>query len=254
MKVLVEQINILETMTPLDFLDFRDMLRPASGFQSVQFKVLETILGLRIENRHGREYFLTQLRPDDVAQIREVEKRTPVTVLMNRWLERMPFFDHHDLWPEHNPSAFWMEYRQAYADSLGEGEKQMLAHFDNMLMDDGFLEPHRTLSTKARRAALFINLYRDYPMLQLPYRLIDSLLELDELMAIWRFRHVNMVHRMIGHRVGTGGSSGKDYLRSALDKHYIFQEYAELTSLLIDRQRVPRLTPALEKRLGYAAG
>lgn len=62
-RVLVDQINILETMTPLDFLDFRNMLRPASGFQSVQFKVLEAHLGLRMENRHGKDYYVSQLRP-----------------------------------------------------------------------------------------------------------------------------------------------------------------------------------------------
>lgn len=254
MKVLVEQINILETMTPLDFLDFRDMLRPASGFQSVQFKVLETILGLRIANRHGREYFLSQLRPDDVTAIREVEKRTPVTELLNKWLERMPFFKENKWWDGGNAEQFWLKYREAYASSLGDGEKQMLTHFDNLIMHPDWNEEHRTLTTAARRAGLFINLYRDLPMLQLPFRLLDAVLELDELMAIWRFRHVNMVSRMIGHRVGTGGSSGKEYLRSALDKHYIFQEYAELTSLQVERRKLPRLTPVLEARLGYAHG
>lgn len=254
MKVLVEQINILETMTPLDFLDFRDMLRPASGFQSVQFKVLETILGLRIANRHGKEYFLSQLRPDDVAAIRQVENRIPVTELLNKWLERMPFFHRSDLWEGGNAEIFWQEYRNAYSLSLGDGEKQMLNHFDNLMMTKDWNEENRTLSTSARRAALFINLYRDLPLLQLPFRLIDSLLELDELMAIWRFRHVNMVSRMIGHRVGTGGSSGKEYLRSALDKHYIFQEYAELTSLQIERRKLPLLSAKLEQTLGYSNG
>src|SRR5215470_10796283 len=70
LKVLVHQIDIMETMTPMDFQDFRDLLRPASGFQSVQFKLLEARLGLRAENRFGQQYYLSQLRPEEVDQIR----------------------------------------------------------------------------------------------------------------------------------------------------------------------------------------
>nr|HQU56114.1 tryptophan 2,3-dioxygenase family protein [Chitinophagaceae bacterium] len=55
LRVLVHQLDIMETMTPMDFLDFRDMLRPASGFQSWQFKELEARLGLKFEDRHGKE-------------------------------------------------------------------------------------------------------------------------------------------------------------------------------------------------------
>src|SRR5258705_11582784 len=62
LRVLVHQIDIMETMTPMDFLDFRDMLRPASGFQSWQFKELEAKLGLKFEQRNGKEYYTSQLR------------------------------------------------------------------------------------------------------------------------------------------------------------------------------------------------
>jgi tryptophan 2,3-dioxygenase len=94
-------------------------------------------------------------------------------------------------------------------------------------------------------------LYRDYPLLQLPFQLLNLLLDIDELMATWRYRHMNMVHRMIGMRVGTGGSSGKEYLKSALDKHYIFGELAELTSFLIERRNLPILPTNLEDRLAF---
>ena len=71
LRVLVHQIDIMETMTPMDFLDFRDMLRPASGFQSVQFKVLEAGLGLRYERRHGQEHYVSQLRPAEVELVKK---------------------------------------------------------------------------------------------------------------------------------------------------------------------------------------
>jgi tryptophan 2,3-dioxygenase len=58
---------------------------------------------------------------------------------------------------------------------------------------------------------------------------------------------------MIGSRIGTGGSSGKDYLKAAADKHYIFKEISQLNSYLIERRKLPVLSSEIEKRLGFAA-
>lgn len=250
MKVLVHKIDILETMTSLDFLDFRDMLRPASGFQSIQFKELEALLGLKMEHRHGQEYYTSQLRPEDKSKIENLSKKPSILELLNEWLERMPYFDNNELWMGWEGMAFWYVYRELYLQSLGEGEKQNISLFDELFMTDDKKEG-RALSDKARRAALFIFLYRDYPILQNPFRIINQLLEIDELLANWRWRHVNMVSRMIGMRVGTGGSSGKGYLREAALKHYVFSEFAELSSFLIERQKLPKLTPALETIMGF---
>jgi tryptophan 2,3-dioxygenase len=103
----------------------------------------------------------------------------------------------------------------------------------------------------ACRAALFIKLYRGYPMLQMPFQFLQLLLDIDEQLSTWRYRHVNMVQRMIGMRTGTGGSTGKEYLHGALEKHYIFREIAGLTSFLIERKNLPVLSPELERRLGF---
>jgi tryptophan 2,3-dioxygenase len=103
----VHQIDIMETMTPLDFLDFRDMLRPASGFQSMQFKQLEAKLGLTMEDRHGKEYYTSQLRPEDAATINQGEQQVSVLRLVNNWLERMPHFEQTELWE----TDFWQTYR-----------------------------------------------------------------------------------------------------------------------------------------------
>jgi len=64
---------------------------------------------------------------------------------------------------------------------------------------------------------------------------------------------MNMVHRMIGTRIGTGGSSGKEYLKAAADRHYIFKEIAQLNSFLIERRKLPVLPSELEKQLGFVA-
>lgn len=249
MRVLVHKVDILETMTPLDFLDFRDLLRPASGFQSMQFKILEAKLGLKMEHRHGQQYYTSQLRPEDKAAIEKLSTEPTLLELLNNWLERMPFFEDVALWENGNDKAFWNHYRDTYSQSLGEGEKQNIERFDELFLNPDFQEG--TLSDRARRSALFILLYRDYPLLQNPYRIINLCLEVDELFATWRWRHMNMVHRMIGTRSGTGGSTGKGYLREAALKHYVFGEFAELNSFMIERRQLPKLTVELEKLLSF---
>ncbi|HEY9362366.1 MAG TPA: tryptophan 2,3-dioxygenase family protein, partial [Chitinophagaceae bacterium] len=84
-------------------------------------------------------------------------------------------------------------------------------------------------------------------------QVLNNLLEIDEQLSTWRHRHMNMVHRMIGTRIGTGGSTGKDYLKAAADKHYIFKEIAQLTSFLIERRKLPALPSTIERQLGFGA-
>jgi tryptophan 2,3-dioxygenase len=259
LRVLVHQIDIMETMTPMDFLDFRDMLRPASGFQSWQFKELEAKLGLKFQHRHGQEYYTSQLRKEHVDMIKNAEQDKSLLQLVNDWLERMPFFREEENWKKfsvHSPidklPAFWSEYRYQYQNSLAEAERGNLDAFDETFIKPSAAE-QKTLSAAASRAALFIMLYRGYPMLQLPFQLLNALLEIDEQLSSWRYRHMNMVHRMIGTRIGTGGSSGKDYLKAAADKHYIFKEIAQLNSFLIERKKLPVLPADVEKRLGFIA-
>lgn len=260
LKVLVHQIDIMETMTPMDFLDFRDMLRPASGFQSWQFKELEARLGLKYQHRHGQEYYISQLRQQQIDIIKKAESEKSLLQLVNAWLERMPFFEEPDLWKEYKSLGadpantglhqFWADYRKLYSGSLTEGENANSAYFDKVFLDSSATEEGQ-LSPRASRAALFIMLYRGYPIMQLPFQLLNNLLEIDEQMSIWRYRHMSMVHRIIGTRVGTGGSTGKEYLKGALDKHYIFAEIARLTSFLIERRRLPELSREMEMRLGF---
>lgn len=245
LKVLVHQVDIMETMTPMDFLDFRDMLRPASGFQSWQFKIMEGRLGLKFHQRHGQEYYISQLRPQQVAMIRLAESEKSLLELVNCWLERIPYTD-----DERN----WSTYRETYLNSLSEGEKDNIKYFDDVFGEGPLTEgslTQRSLSPKACRAALFIMMYRGYPILQLPFQLLNNLLDIDEQLSTWRYRHMNMVHRMIGSRIGTGGSSGKEYLKGAADKHYIFTEVARLTSFLIERRKLPGLSIEMERKLGF---
>lgn len=264
LKVLVHQIDIMETMTPMDFLDFRDMLRPASGFQSWQFKLLEARLGLKYELRYGQQYYVSQLRQPEIDTIKTAEKDPSLLQLVNTWLERMPFFrlpadgplPGTTVQPQDHGIAFWANYRQRYLESLADSEKSNFDLFDKMFFEvpspGGPSAEPRSLSPAACRAALFIMLYRGYPILQLPFQVLNQLLEIDEQLSTWRYRHMSMVHRIIGTRIGTGGSTGKDYLSAALHKHHLFKEVAGLTSFLIERKRLPQLDAEMEKRLGFA--
>lgn len=252
LDIAVSQMTVLETMTPLDFLDFRDLLRPASGFQSIQFKMIEAGLGLAYDNRHGKSYYLSQLTEQDINRVKKAESEQSLITLINKWLERMPFIKNEDYW--HSATGgedFWRKYRQAYVDSLQEGERQNIKTFDLLFMNDSEYPAYRRFSADANRNALFIMLYRDHPLLHLPYELLSTLLEIDELLSLWRHRHIHMVQRTIGKRVGTGGSSGADYLRGAADSHYIFKELAELTSYLMPRHSLPKLPESLVRDLGY---
>jgi tryptophan 2,3-dioxygenase len=260
-KVLVQQVDILETMTPLDFLDFRDALRPASGFQSTQFKIIEAKLGLQFEERFGQHYYTSQLKSADAEKIKQIEAGANIVTLINTWLERMPFFENISDWEKfddgikqadlsiNNNHPFWRVYEHIFTDALADAEKSNATQLAQIILTD---EAPRRLTAKACRAALFIKLYRGYPMLELPFQLLDVLLEVDNMLGNWRYRHMNMVRRMIGSRIGTGGSSGAGYLQGAMDKHYIFKEIAQLNSFLINRQKLPKLPANIALKLGYA--
>jgi tryptophan 2,3-dioxygenase len=246
LKLLVQQIDIMETMTPMDFLDFRDMLRPASGFQSWQFKELEAKLGLKFEQRYGQEYYTSVLRKEHIDIVKKAEADKSLLQLVNQWLERMPFLK------EAGGIDFWNNYQTIYKTGLAEAEKNNSVAFDEIFNDlTPSTDGQRTLTFTACRSALFIMLYRGYPLLQLPFQVLNALLEIDVQLSSWRYRHMNMVQRMIGIRIGTGGSSGKDYLKGAADKHYIFKEIAQLNSFLIERRKLPALNKEMESRLGF---
>ena len=241
-RLLIEQIRILESMTPLDFLDFRKYLFPASGFQSFQFRTLEVLLGLKESKRHtyhGTEYqsvFDEQKR----VQLHDMETGNSLLQLVEDWLERTPFLETKDF--------NFLELYKAAVTRMLESEKSAIAQsqilsektkamrlqmvgdtdsyfaniFDESVHNQLRSEQKLQLSYKATIAALFINLYRDEPILQMPFQFLNKLVDIDEHFTTWRYRHAQMVLRMLGRKVGTGGSSGYDYLTKTAISHHIF--------------------------------
>ena len=258
-KLLNHQIDVIETMTPLDFLEFRELLHGASGFQSKQFREIEASLGLQMENRFRPDYYkhteLGGFNTKDFEEITEFEERPSILQMVERWLGRMPFFED-EFWrdwektPDDKRRPFWERYRAVYEQSLSERDDKsdLLGKFDDIFFQSGSGE----FSPAALRAALFIMLYRDEPLFRLPFALLNSLIEIDEQLANFRYRHLQMVRRMIGTRVGTGGSSGENYLQGAVNKNYIFKELAGVITFLIERRNLPALPARLHHALRFS--
>ena len=256
LELLNQQVSVLETMTALDFLEFRDHLVPASGFQSKQFRLIEAKLGLKMEERHKKEYYKHtrrgSLSESDMQDVTHVESESTLKELIIKWLERTPFFDE-AFWAEYvsvsgaKEDKFWADYRKIYQDGLSEAEGGRLAEFEKVFFKEG----RGDLSSKAMQAALFITLYRDLPVIQMPFALLNTLSEIDELLSNWRYRHFSMVRRMIGIRAGTGGTSGAGYLEGTLSQHYAFREITEVATFLIERSKLPELPNELKEMVSF---
>jgi tryptophan 2,3-dioxygenase len=261
-ELVIDHLNVLETMTSLDFLEFRNLLIPASGFQSKQFRLIEVKLGLLAEQRHkGTHYKHTGaggFEQKDLEEIDRAESEGTLKPLLLNWLERMPFFEE-SYWrqyegivaPGFGVESFWLDYKDAYRQSLSESEKDKVEDLERALHVDGI----GRLSPGATRAALFILLYRNLPIFHLPFELLNTLTEIDEMISNWRHRHLVMVRRMIGMRVGTGGTSGAGYLEgTASNDYYVFRELIEITTYLIERSRLPILPEGLRSKASFLAG
>ena len=98
---------------------------------------------------------------------------------------------------------------------------------------------------------MLINLYRDEPILHLPFRLLTLLTDIERNFTTWRQRHAQMAMRMIGTRIGTGGTSGHEYLDRAAESHKVFSDLSALASFFIPRSALPSLPPDVRSRMGF---
>ena len=272
--MLLSYLGILETMTPMDFLEFRSLLMPASGFQSTQFREIEIKLGLNTHNRENvdREFFLGRLTEKDRDKLLSLEKSPSLLKLVEAWLERMPFTNT-------NNYNFWEEYKKTITGILEVDRKTIevnLAHlpekdvamqlenlrgtqenFDSLFNADQHNkiveEGQRKLSQKAMLNALFIALYRDEPMLTMPYQMFSAMMDIDENFTTWRYRHALLAQRMLGRKIGTGGSSGHQYLKKAADNNRVFLDLFNLSTFLVPRSQLPKIPADVRRKLNFHA-
>ena len=230
------QFDVLETMTPMDFLEFRNFLHPASGFQSLQFRKVEIMLGLKTNKRAAvdSQLFIGHLSAEEQEKLKKLEQKPTLFEYLEQWLSRMPFVQFKNF-------DFWQEYSQ----TLEAHERQ---NFNNLLTS----KTHGRLSQKSALNALFIMLFREEPILTWPYKILASLINIDEHLTTWRYRHALMAQRMLGGKAGTGGSSGHNYLKMTAEKNRIFSEFFSLSSYLIPKSILPPLPSQLKKEMGFA--
>lgn len=168
LKVCVTQIDILETMTPLQFNAFRSYLSSSSGFQSAQFRMVEALLGRRDSKMAGH------LPPDIQEHIKVITSKNSV------WDSTL-----------------------AYLATRGHVIPQEVL---NRNKSEGYVANPAVQS-------VLLDVHRNDPESAM---VCERLVDIDEGLQEWRYRHVKMVERTIGHKVGTGGSSGAAYLASTL--------------------------------------
>lgn len=268
-QVLIDQIQIMETMTTLDFMEFRDYLVPASGFQSLQFRLVEATLGIRPEHRMDieKQFINSRLKPEDRKTLEETEQQVSIFELLEAWLARMPFsqFEGYDFWGDYALAVHKMLRHDHEIISNNPGLDEPLramelknlettrATFASLLDADRFAEWRAQgkvrLSQKAMLSAVFIFLYRDYPALQMPFEILSALVEVDEKFTTWRFRHALMVHRMLGTKIGTGGSSGHEYLKSTTERNRVFLDLFNLATFLMPKSMAPILPRYIKDQL-----
>ena len=114
-KLLIDQVGILETMTPMDFLEFRDLLTPASGFQSLQFRQIENKLGMDSDKRvrFGKQKYDKYLESNDRSKAIDSENASSLFTLLENWLERTPFLQFEEF-------NFWSSYKIAVEDMINK--------------------------------------------------------------------------------------------------------------------------------------
>ncbi|MBX3197726.1 MAG: tryptophan 2,3-dioxygenase [Labilithrix sp.] len=268
--------EIMETMTTRDYLAFRDKLNPASGFQSAQLREIEALVGLADTDRIplGNEHsYMNALKNEDGSPssayrrvAARLEDKPTLLDAVKDWLYRTPI---HGSTPDSAGDAetvarFVDSYADAHAkcanEALAIAKDGALTPSDAERLDKRYAgeiaaaraflhaeevpEPERQRVSRQRAALVFIESYRELPLLAWPRVIIDELVAFEQAFVIFRQRHARMVERIIGRRTGTGGSSGVDYLDQTALRYRIFRDVWAVRTLLVRQTELPPLEHA----------
>ncbi len=276
--------EIMETMTTRDYLAFRDKLSPASGFQSGQLREIEVLIGLpdaeRIPLGHEHSY-MNALKNHDgspSSAYRRVEARLgdKPTLLeaIQDWLYRTPIQGSTPGQADdaERVRAFIDAYSASQArcadEALALAKSAALSAADTerlearykretesaraFLRAEDVAEDQRARASRIRAAIVFIESYRELPLLAWPRVIVDELVALEQAFVVFRQRHARMVERVIGRRTGTGGSSGVDYLDQTALRYRIFRDVWAVRALLVRQAALAALERA--EVYGFASG
>lgn len=270
-----QHFRLMETMRTQDYLLFRDKLNPASGFQSAQMREIEILLGLPDEDRIalGNEGSYTDaLKSHDgspspaLARVQRRQRDLPnLKTAVDQWLHRTPIDGSSPDVPgdEQVVTTFVDRYLAGHetlcqraidhavkVQALAPADHERLrARYRGQLQGarrhmhaEDVPAERRAFVRRLRAAILFVDSNRTLPLLSWPGQIIDGLIECEQAMLAFRQRHARMVERVIGRRVGTGGSDGVAYLDQTALKYRVFTEIWAARTLLLP----PDLTPPLD--------
>ncbi|MFM1956847.1 MAG: hypothetical protein RLZ41_246 [Actinomycetota bacterium] len=181
MKTCVGQLDILETMTPLQFNTFRGRLQSSSGFQSAQFREFEAVLGRRDQAGAGAE------KHTGMGMAEHLIPGSPARARVEAAMQRRSLWD---------STLIYLETRGHKMPAEVMNRDVTVGYTDHEGVQEVLLDVHRNDAEAAM--------------------ICEALVDLDEGLQEWRYRHVKMVERTIGHKMGSGGSSGVGYLSSTL--------------------------------------
>ena len=271
-----DHFEVMETLSTRDYLAFRDKLSPASGFQSAQMREIEILLGLAAEDRiplgNQRSFLEALENPDGTPspayeRVRaRMEDRPTLKAAVRAWLARTPIggVPHDHAEAPARLASFVDGYLEAYrrhvdelsaqakvdartpedADRLArryEDEYQGAARFLRAL---DVAEDERAFTARVRAAVVFLESYRELPLLAWPRELVDGLVALEQACVVFRQRHARMVERIIGRRTGTGGSAGVAYLDETALRYRVFDDLWAARTILLPRRALPDVVEA----------
>ena len=273
LRKVADHFAVMETLTTRDYLAFRDKLSPASGFQSAQMREIEILLGLpdaeRIPLGHEHSY-MQALRAADgsesPASRRVAARLGDVPTLrdaVHAWLLRTPIQGSTpaDAGDSERVRAFVDAYcrsqERAVRDAMELARVEALTAEDAKRLEArsasevasarAFLtaedapEAERARVARIRAALVFIESYRELPLLAWPREVVDGLVALEQAFVVFRQRHARMVERIIGRRTGTGGSAGVEYLDQTALRYRVFRDVWAVRTLLVRQSVLPPL-------------
>lgn len=260
LKLCVSQFQVMETLPPQDFLAFRDKLTPASGFQSFQMREMEILLGFDEAQRvtYGGIRALDHIKQEGgyaAARVEQAQAEPTLRAGLLAWLHRTPIQGSRPSDPgddravEDFVTAYLARVETHGRDGVerlvgafGEGERARIAERVALAQaaTEAFLRDPDPAVRRARAGLLFIESYRELPLLAWPRLLLDTVVEMEEQLVLFRHRHARMVERVIGRRVGTGGSAGVEYLDKT-GAYRVFPELWSVRSALLPPDRLPTL-------------
>jgi tryptophan 2,3-dioxygenase len=269
LELCATQFGVMETLTPQDFLGFRDKLIPSSGFQSFQMRQIEVLMGLGQEERTDSGFGdpLAAIRKMGkgspageyaIAQLEQAVREQSLQSALHEWLYRTPIQGSQpgDPGDAEAVSGFVSSYldamREQYAGQIDrlvaagvmerEAAEAKFSRTQDLARE--FLRAEDTENparrSRIRSAILFIESYRELPLLAWPRLLLETVIEMESRIVLFRSRHARMVERIIGRRVGTGGSPGVDYLDKTTT-YRVFKELWAVRTILLPRGALPDL-------------